>query len=82
MTLKWLATTRAAPRPAHGPSAAATTGTRLRFAPISSKPGTHGTYVKPIVSSDFTLPPPPVPSTSRTSGWRRSCAARSAQTIF
>lgn len=45
MTEKWEATTRAAPRPAHGPSAAATTGTRLRFAPMRSKPGTKGTYV-------------------------------------
>ncbi len=33
-------------------------------------------------SSDFTLPPPPVPSTSRISGSRRSCAMRSAWTIF
>ena len=29
-------------------------------------------------SSDFTLPPPPVPSTSRTSGMRKSWASRSA----
>ena len=29
-------------------------------------------------SSDLTLPPPPVPSTSRTSGMRKSCASRSA----
>ena len=33
-------------------------------------------------SSVLTLPPPPVPSTRRTSGSRRSWAARSAQTIF
>ena len=33
-------------------------------------------------SSDLTLPPPPVPSTSRTSGMRRSCASRSAKTAF
>jgi hypothetical protein len=35
-----------------------------------------------MVSRVFTLPPPPVPSTSLTSGMRRSCAARSAHTIF
>ena len=49
---------------------------------MSSNPGAAGTYVKPMVSSVLTLPPPPVPSTSRTSGMRRSCAARSAHTIF
>ncbi len=43
MTEKCEATTRAAPRPATGPSAAATTGTRERLAAVSSKPGTNGT---------------------------------------
>ena len=43
ITEKWDATTRAAPRPATGPSAAATTGTIDRFAAVSSKPGTNGT---------------------------------------
>lgn len=33
-------------------------------------------------SSDLTLPPPPVPSTSRTIGIRHSAAIFSAQTIF
>ena len=55
---------------------------RDRFSTTSSQPGTNGTYVKPIVSRCFTLPPPPVPSTRRTSGRRRSCAIRSAKTIF
>ena len=35
-----------------------------------------------MVSSVLTLPPPPVPSTRRTSGTRSSWAARSAHTIF
>ncbi len=78
ITEKCEQTTRAAPRPATGPSAAATTGTRERFATTRSKPGSGGTYEKPICSSDLTEPPPPVPSTSRTSGMRRSCASRSA----
>ena len=82
ITEKCEAATRAAPSPATGPSAAATTGTTERFSTTSSQPGTNGTYVKPIVSRCFTLPPPPVPSTSRTSGIRMSCAIRSAKTIF
>jgi hypothetical protein len=43
ITEKCDATTRAAPRPATGPSAAAATGTRDMFATVSSKPGTNGT---------------------------------------
>ena len=82
ITLKWEQTTRAAPSPAHGPSAAAATGTLARFATTSSKPGSGGTYEKPICSSVLTEPPPPVPSTRRTSGRRRSCAMRSAKTDF
>ena len=78
ITEKCEATTRAAPSPATGPSAAAATGTRARLAIASSMPGMKGTYVWPIVSSDLTEPPPPVPSTSRTSGIRMSCASRSA----
>ena len=71
-------TTRAAPSPATGPSAAAATGTIDRFFTTRSNPGSGGTYEKPICSSVLTLPPPPVPSTSRTSGRRRSWARRSA----
>ena len=43
ITAKCEATTRAAPSPATGPSAAATTGTRDRLATVSSNPGTNGT---------------------------------------
>src|SRR5205807_1170020 len=43
ITEKWEAATRAAPSPATGPSAAATTGTAERFATTSSQPGTNGT---------------------------------------
>jgi hypothetical protein len=43
ITEKWLAATRAAPSPATGPSAAATTGTIDRFSTASSQPGTNGT---------------------------------------
>jgi hypothetical protein len=43
MTLKCDATTRAAPSPAHGPRAAATTGTVARFETATSHPGTSGT---------------------------------------
>ena len=43
ITEKWLHTTRAAPSPATGPSAAATTGTRLEFSTTSSNPGRGGT---------------------------------------
>ena len=82
ITEKCDATTRAAPRPATGPSAAAATGTVERFSAVISQPGMNGTYVNPIVSRDFTLPPPPVPSTSRTSGSRSSAAICSAYTIF
>jgi hypothetical protein len=45
ITEKCEATTRAAPSPATGPSAAATTGTRARLAIASSMPGMKGTYV-------------------------------------
>ena len=43
MTEKCDATTRAAPRPATGPSAAATTGTMPRLATAISMPGRKGT---------------------------------------
>jgi hypothetical protein len=43
ITEKCDATTRMAPSPATGPSAAVTTGTRERLAAVSSKPGTNGT---------------------------------------
>ena len=82
MTEKCEATTRTAPSPATGPSAAATTGTIARLPTTRSKPGSGGTYENPICSSDLTLPPPPVPSTRRTSGMRRSCAIRSACAPF
>ncbi len=45
ITEKCEATTRAAPRPATGPSAAVATGTRARLAIASSMPGMNGTYV-------------------------------------
>ena len=45
ITEKCEATTRAAPRPATGPSAAATTGTIERFSAATSQPGMKGTYV-------------------------------------
>lgn len=42
ITEKCEATTRAAPRPATGPSAAATTGTVERFSAAVSNPGRNG----------------------------------------
>ena len=45
ITEKCEATTRAAPSPATGPSAAATTGTIARFSTATSIPGRNGTYV-------------------------------------
>ena len=43
ITEKWEHTTRAAPSPATGPSAAAATGTTDRFFTTRSKPGRGGT---------------------------------------
>ena len=74
--------TRAAPRPATGPSASATTGTVAMFATTHSQPGLRGTYVSRMSSRDFTDPPPPVPSTSRINGSRSSFAICSAWTCF
>ena len=70
--------TRAAPRPATGPSAAAITGISLSAVAMTSQVGLPGTYVRPVISYVFTLPPPPVPSTSLTSGSRNSRAIFSA----
>jgi hypothetical protein len=78
ITEKWVATTRAAPSPATGPSAAPTTGTSLSSSTTRSQAGFAGTYEKPRVSSVRTEPPPPVPSTRRTMGSRSSRAIRSA----
>ena len=48
ITEKCERTTRAAPSPATGPSAAATTGTIRRLRTTTSKPGSGGTYEKPM----------------------------------
>ena len=45
-------------------------------------PGLNGTNDRRSVSSDFTEPPPPEPSTRRTIGSRSSRAMRSACTCF
>ncbi len=63
-------TTRAAPSPATEPRQHDTTGTVARFATTCSQPGLNGTNERRSVSSDFTEPPPPEPSTSRTIGSR------------
>ena len=75
-------TTRAAPSPATDPRHRLTTGTVARFATTHSQPGLNGTKLRRSVSSDFTEPPPPDPSTSRTIGRRSSCAICSACTCF
>ena len=75
-------TTRAAPSPATDPRHRLTTGTRPRFATTHSQPGLNGTNERRSVSSVFTLPPPPEPSTRRTIGRPKSCAMRSAMTCF
>ena len=72
----------AAPSPATDPSPSPTRGTTPMLRTASSQPARPGTLARPVVSIVFTEPPPPDPSTSRTSGMRRSCAMRSARSCF
>src|SRR6218665_124141 len=66
--------------PATEPSASETTGTSDMFSTTCCQTRISGSRVWPLVSMLRTEPPPPVPSTSRTTGRRRSPAMRSAWT--
>ena len=47
------------------------------FLTTDSQPASAGTFARPVVSIVFTEPPPPEPSTSRSSGRRSSYAMSS-----
>ncbi|XQU68849.1 hypothetical protein OJJOAM_001580 [Cupriavidus sp. H18C1] len=64
--------------PATEPSASDTTGTSDMFSTTCCHTFIVGISVWPLVSILRTEPPPPVPSTSRTIGSRRSRAIFSA----
>ena len=69
-TEKCAAARCAAPRPATEPRPSATRGTVPMFSTTHSQPLTPGTFERPSVSMVLTEPPPPEPSTMRTSGRR------------